>query len=112
MEITYQTTLDEISKHFHRVMCSCGAVIGEFHNKYCDVARCLECGDQAFVSECDKWNPDVWTGFWPGTIECIQEDLYCYWGPDYGRQGWVKCSADHPGARIDLNALALVRASK
>lgn len=46
-----------------------------------------------------------WTGLWPGTEDCRRLDLWSYWGPDYGEQGWQKCSKDHPGASEDLNEL-------
>lgn len=48
---------------------------------------------------------DIWTGEWPGVDDCERLDLWCYWGPDYGERGWVECTADHPGATADLNAL-------
>lgn len=99
-------------KHFHRQHCSCGAQIGETHAEGCDVARCRKCGIQAiqcFDHQNKKWKSDVWTGWWPGTVEAIQLDLWCYWGPDFGQHGWVKCSSDHPGARPDLNELAIYK---
>ena len=44
-----------------------------------------------------------WTGEWPGAAECREYGFWCYWGPDYGRSGWVPCDKDHAGARADLN---------
>lgn len=48
-----------------------------------------------------------WMGIWPGDVEAKQAGLHCYWGPDYGQTGWVRCGSDHPGARSDLNEFAL-----
>lgn len=110
--ITRETNIEDIVKEFHKVMCSCGAVIGEYHNDNCDIARCRKCGDQAWVSDCGKWKPDVWTGWWPGTIECIELDLWVNMidpgqpGNEKGRYiKWEPCEADHPNARVDLNRL-------
>jgi hypothetical protein len=50
---------------------------------------------------------ELWTGEWPGDEDCRRLDFWCFWGPDYGRRGWVRCSSDHPGAREDLNRLAI-----
>lgn len=33
-----------------------------------------------------------WSGFYPGTLECIALGWYAYWGP-----GWVRCNGPHPG---------------
>ena len=49
-----------------------------------------------------------WSGEWPGEAECRENDLWCYWGPDFGEHGWVECDKDHPGAREDLNRLGVV----
>jgi len=48
---------------------------------------------------------DVWTGEWPGDAVARRLGLWCYWGPDYGGKGWVRCEPDHPGAQPDLNRL-------
>jgi len=107
MEITRETKIEDLGRFFHRAVCSCGANIGEDHYEDCDVARCRDCGDQAWVSDCGLWNPDTWTGFWPGTLEAVRKGYFCYWGPDYGENGWKECDESHPGAQPDLNRLAL-----
>jgi len=100
--------IEDLIPYFHKVTCSCGSRIGQVHNEYCNVARCMECASigninrQAAWCEHD-WQPDVWTGFWPGTLEAIEQDVWCYWGPDFGETGWVECTKNHPGARPDLN---------
>lgn len=49
---------------------------------------------------------DIWSGLWPGIVECRELDLWCYWGPDFGEEtGWVRCDSEHPGASEDLNRL-------
>jgi hypothetical protein len=54
-----------------------------------------------------EWGPKrkPYDGIWPGTRECLEYGFYCYWGPDYGKRGWVRCDKDHGGARADLNRL-------
>ena len=101
MKITRETKPEELNKYFHKVICSCGARIGQDHIDYCDVARCRDCGDQAAWCDCGKWNPDTWTGFWPGTLEAVEKGYFCYWGP-----GWIECDESHPEATPDLNRLA------
>lgn len=56
-----------------------------------------------------------WPGIWPGTLECRELDLYCYWGDrdtkdpiqfDMNHSGrWFSCAKDHPAAREDFNRL-------
>jgi hypothetical protein len=60
-----------------------------------------------------------WTGEWPGAVECREYDLWCRWVeiPEghvcasgtacLGLHGWVVCDKSHPGAREDLNRLAM-----
>lgn len=55
---------------------------------------------------------DVWTGRWPGEEDAERLGWWVYWdGPspergwDYRGRGWVRVSADHPGAQPDLNRL-------
>ena len=51
----------------------CEVAIGEEHVDGCDVARCLVNGRQQLSCEDDHdcgW--DVWSGWWPGTVDCEQ----------------------------------------
>lgn len=106
----------------------CAARPGQPHDTNCDTARCLVTGMQRLQCYSDdvyvgpenaheyegyamdhsgSCGEDIWTGEWPGVEDCRRLDLWCYWGPDYGQRGWVKCCADHPGATEDLNALVI-----
>ncbi|MDP2692142.1 MAG: hypothetical protein Q8O88_00715 [bacterium] len=88
----------------------CGANPGEYHKGNCDVERCPGCGDQILGCglECQPENKrdeiwgkrKVWDGLWPGTVECIEYNFWCYWG-----KGWEKCAKEHPEARPDFNTL-------
>lgn len=51
-----------------------------------------------------------WTGLWPGVPECQEYGFWCLWGPDMTppRNGWVRVPAGTPGAREDLNTLAVM----
>ena len=113
----------------------CGAKPGELHEHGCDVEGCLLCGNQAISCGCiyefcnvnEEDHPDIfnhgptgemceafdshieklggrlpWTGEFPGCAECREFDLWCYWDD---KRGWVKCEADHPKARENLNRL-------
>ena len=62
----------------------CGVSPGEVHTPGCDVARCLSCGGQRLSCRCrgNEGDGDIWTGLWPGTVECFEYGLVCYWeGP-------------------------------
>jgi hypothetical protein len=66
----------------------CGVSPGEVHMLGCDTARCLICGNQRISCDCPRdssrgaGDGDVWTGLWPGTIECYEYGLVCFWeGP-------------------------------
>jgi hypothetical protein len=58
----------------------CGVAVGEEHlynevNGGCDVARCQVNGRQRLMCELDDHDDcghDVWTGWWPGQIDCEQ----------------------------------------
>ena|GEM_PF-3008169 len=89
----------------------CAVEPGQPHLDGCDVARCLATGRQRLDCDCGQCGKDVWTGEWPGLAECREYGFWCYWhGPEWpdasprGR-GWVRCEADHPKAREDLNRL-------
>jgi hypothetical protein len=92
----------------------CAVAPGERHDGGCDVARCLATGQQRL--QCDgrdegyphadhDCGTDVWTGEWPGDVECRE---FGWWVQDRCAEGmgWVPCAADAPGATEDLNRLA------
>lgn len=83
----------------------CGIDIGAPHQDGCDVARCTECGWQRI--SCRHGYSDlgwgaIWTGIWPGILECQEFGFWSYWGPPF-----IKCTKDHPDATEDLNELAV-----
>lgn len=78
-------------------------MIGETHIDACDVARCLETGLQRLNCQGGHdCGADVWTGQWPGDVECAEYGWWVRLTPD---QGWVTCDADERGAQADLNRL-------
>ncbi len=83
----------------------CAASVGGRHDDGCDVARCLMTGWQrlscAGGHDCGA---DVWTGEWPGDVECRE---FGWWVQDRCAEGmgWVPCAPDAPGATEDLNRL-------
>lgn len=88
----------------------CGVKPGETHMDGCDVERCPECGGQVLSCDCEweyytqlKYPRIPWSGQWPLEAEAIEYDFWCYWGPDNGENGWVRCDKDHPMARPNLN---------
>lgn len=99
------------AKYHHKDVCSCGAKIGEYHSDGCDIARCRKCGEQAWAcghATDKKSYPDVWTGYWPGTIECVDRGWFSYFKPDFGEgMGWAQCGPEHLGAGPDLNRLMI-----
>lgn len=91
----------------------CGVDPGHAHQPGCDIARCMRTGrqriqckdcDHCATCACVPCDPDIWTGQWPGTAECVEYGWFCYWS--YGR-GWVRCGPQHDDARPDLNRLAV-----
>ena len=49
----------------------CGVKPGEQHKEGCDVERCRSCGGQYIGCGCEgQLEGEVWTGFWPGEVEC------------------------------------------
>jgi hypothetical protein len=54
------------------------------------------------VDEDHDCGDDIWTGEWPGVVECREFGFWSYWSDD---DGWVRCTADHPQASEDLNTL-------
>ncbi len=87
----------------------CGAEVGAPHQRGCDVARCFWCGEQEISCACAVSWPHpgrpsmIWTGHWPGTLECQEMGL---WAVMVKGRGWVACPAGTPGASEDLNRLA------
>jgi len=57
----------------------CGVAPGSAHKPGCGTARCLVCGGQRLSCECpdNEGYGDIWTGLWPGTIECYEYGLVC-----------------------------------
>lgn len=49
----------------------CHVAVGEPHSRGCDLARCLKTGLQRCADERDCGR-DVWTGWWPGLLDCEQ----------------------------------------
>lgn len=88
----------------------CWAEPGSPHTIGCDVARCPACGTQRL--QCHEHDEDrsldalaIWTGRWPGEVECEREGLWCVWRPYNG--GWVPCEPGHPEAHPDMNTLRI-----
>ena len=55
----------------------CGVNHGQRHSPSCDVDHCKNCGMQLLAGCCDTpIGPNVWTGIWPGTLEC---NMYGLW---------------------------------
>ena len=45
----------------------CGVKQNETHIVGCDIAHCINCGDQTLFGDCcDNLQNDTWTGLWPG----------------------------------------------
>lgn len=78
---------------------------GEGRAVACDIARCTATGMQRVQHEDCDCDPDIWTGLWPGVMECEEFGWYSYFVPN-GRPSWRPCTSDHPGAAHDLNRLA------
>ena len=93
----------------------CAVLPGYEHSDGCDVARCPECGIQRLQCEEheDSTLPAIWTGIWPGEIECVEYDLWGKWvGEPIGSPAWVpgsghweETTADDPDREPDLNRL-------
>lgn len=107
----------------------CGVKPGEPHEDGCDVERCTVCKGQRLqcVYEDDEGeivdeHPDhdpqkaAWTGEWPGVAECRELGFFCVENPpEKGRHPvggcFWPCTSDYPGAREDLNRLAIYHAN-
>lgn len=91
----------------------CSVKPSEPHELGCDVARCPACGIQRL--QCDAHADDqsldalaVWTGVWPGTVECGREGWWCVWTS----KGWIACPPDTRDAFPDLNRLLIAALAK
>lgn len=82
----------------------CNVKPGEPHLSDCDVARCPKCGGQRLSCDCSEELPSIWTGEWPGVVECREYGFYCVPGSSWPA-AWYPCAADYPGATEDLNRL-------
>jgi hypothetical protein len=79
----------------------CATPVGQPHSDGCDVARCLITGLQRLGCHADHdHGHQVFTGYWPGEIECVEFGWYSYFD-----RGWIQCGPDHPEASPDLNRL-------
>ena len=73
---------------------------GEIHLKGCDVAHCLNCGQQTiFWDCCENIENDIWSGLWPGVKECYEQKLICFDTCKY------PSSNEYIGWCFDLNTL-------
>lgn len=79
----------------------CGVIPGEKHLDGCDIAECLVCRGQRLQCSCENGSGDIWTGLWPGTIECYEYGLTCRWKGPEPVKGWGKgFSFDHNSLHI------------
>ena len=96
----------------------CAAAVGQPHKDGCDVARCLQTGEQRLQCGSDDFpddehpgldcGEDTWTGEWPGTAECREYGWWIRWdapppGERYG--SWTPVPEGTPGAQGDLSRL-------
>lgn len=79
----------------------CGAKMGQYHSSSCDVAHCPLCGTQALQDDCELAPLTIWTGIWPGELECMMYGLFS----KFENGKWEKATADDPDANPDLNTL-------
>jgi hypothetical protein len=97
----------------------CAALPGYPHSDMCDVARCPLCGIQRIqcYDHARSTTLSIWTGIWPGYLECIEYDLWTKWADEDGNKvefefgsdaTWYKTTADDPDRTPDLNALAVM----
>lgn len=109
----------------------CGALPGHYHDPGdiqgrtdgCDEETCPICGhqlischctkDEAFYAELqDLGGPIPWSGLPNGHKEAIECGFWCKWSllppteqTHYQTSGWIQCSKDEQGARIDFARL-------
>lgn len=109
------TVLKKVTCH------DCEAKPGEYHDMGCDVERCPDCGGQMIGCYCedpretfDEGERLIWTGYWPGTKECIEYGFFNKWvttgtrrirGHTLEAGSWEPCDADDPDATPDFGRL-------
>lgn len=98
----------------------CAVPIGTEHLAECEVAICLDTGQQRILHQADMLEPpilnlathtcgeDVWTGQHHGVAECREYDWYVRKAEDADAPltGWIPCPATDPRAVPDLDRLA------
>lgn len=92
--------------HFTEQCPDCEASIGELHGDGCDVEACPECGGQFVSCDCELTVPRLpWTGYWPGSAECLEFGWYSKFVTG---DGWVSCDKDDPQMySVNLNRLGV-----
>jgi len=108
--------------HEKRNCPDCGVKPGKPHLINCDVERCPICGMQALqcfidcpccgglFASCENVEVEykdkvLWTGIWPGVLECQELNL---WSKMIKGKGWIRCDKDDPEASESLNSLYVV----
>lgn len=81
----------------------CAVAVGIAHQEGCDISCCMICGGQRLSCDCKGDSTDIWTGEWPGKMEC--KEFGWYVKMDYEKPGWVSCEKDDPDAKEDLSRL-------
>jgi hypothetical protein len=94
MDKFLQIMMEQVRKDGPTTCPDCGAVPGSPHEEGCDVERCSVCGRQRLGDDCEGHDKyfSRWTGFWPGSLECIAlgMDLNALEMSDYPRLFFVK----------------------
>lgn len=101
----YGTTAFGITYPLGKSCPDCGVFPGNQHKNGCDVEQCPVCGGQSISCECaeDVHFPRLlWTGEWPGKMECREFGWYVKMVPG---KGWQLCDQDDHQASEDLNRL-------
>lgn len=64
-----------MSDEFMESCPKCGVQVGQQHD-FCSAALCKNCGFSCTLhnhfARCDNNVPIVWTGYWPGYVECVE----------------------------------------
>lgn len=92
-----------------RDCCGCGAVEDEEHDEDCGHAQCAISGQQ--LIQCCRsehprqvCRPTVWTGLSTDERTALEQDWWAVCRPG---EGWVPCTRETPGARLDSNRVLL-----